>query len=835
MKQRIKWLVLAVAIILVGFFFFKETAIYKELVYSRDKALIQVNLPYTEITIGKGVELFRFDEDIWQKGGATYVSEVPQSENKNELSSENTNINIETERYFQRVWINETKADRGRDIYDCVAYVYNNTLLKWVYKFEYPTDIVDIYEQLTTLYGTTKKGTDSEFDSESDSESDTVKKIKHYMYGYTGSREKGNMNNKTSEIPYIELCHWDQEDYSITFRCANISSSNNNNYFEVIYELYPENIQRIMTTMRDSAISQPKETTFLELEAFKYGFSRGKITDTWLLLNANDGTIHEYEGYDIYDYSYAKDNLLILMDRSKTSGYTYYPEYCIVDLQGNVYIDRVIQYSREDGGKQLRLVALRLEGDSEIQEEYVLKLYKNNLWHLEKQENNTDSVVTDNTQKQVIVNGIDLTLYENSENKPLGFFADPYYKNPAHQYQNDVLYYLTMDSTFIPWFSHTSIYKGTIEMDPDLLYLIKEEADKVVIIGPDKKIVELPSSIQIQKDKTCYAEDVPLFMVKNFKGIDKSQVYNIMKPDGTLLLEREVKNIDTIISDYLYSDGGFIYVFGGESVLKIPENALWVGEGLMIFEKNHGYNVVNWNKDPVFQEYKAIKVNLDEFQNVESESQYSLDPIYSDIESPDGRMRLVQNDTGVILTTKDYTVIDMLIKSEQYIDHLIQSSWSPDNTMISFTESGEEASTFFFYDITKNENIPIKNTQGLSKTQVVQYETKDWFYTLCFVDWLNNDKVLFEVKQNDSLEMENAPYKEFGYRSDIFTYSISENKFINLTQSRDGEFYSLHEVNRQTNTVIVDLYLKKSVQDDSGFEFVFDKSIEIVLTPKSVD
>lgn len=76
-----------------------------------------------------------------------------------------------------------------------------------------------------------------------------------------------------------------------------------------------------------------------------------------------------------------------------------------------------------------------------------------------------------------------------------------------------------------------------------------------------------------------------------------------MKPDGTLILEQEAKNIETIISDSLYIANEAVYNLKGKRVFKIPKEALWVGDGIMIVERNHGYAVVNWDFEPVFQQY----------------------------------------------------------------------------------------------------------------------------------------------------------------------------------------------------------------------------------------
>lgn len=190
--------------------------------------LYRVNLPYVEIPIGQGIETMNLDENEWHRSGFSYLSKMPQS------NSQNNDINIETERYFQRVWINESKDVKNLDTYECEAYVYNNTLIKWVYRFEYPTDIVDIYEQLIDLTESQKSGKGYEVE---------IKKlIKQYKYGLNSSAKDEYGNKKESETPYIELSHWDRSNYKITFRCADLVNTNNNNYFEVIYALFQKSI-----------------------------------------------------------------------------------------------------------------------------------------------------------------------------------------------------------------------------------------------------------------------------------------------------------------------------------------------------------------------------------------------------------------------------------------------------------------------------------------------------------------------------------------------------------------------------------------------------------------
>jgi|GEM_PF-3470379 len=184
-----------------------------------------------------------------------------------------------------------------------------------------------------------------------------------------------------------------------------------------------------------------------------------------------------------------------------------------------------------------------------------------------------------------------------------------------------------------------------------------------------------------------------------------------------------------------------------------------------------------------------------------------IEPIYIDIESPDKTMRVISNDSGLVLVSHEHDILKVIITKEQQIGQGFEPVWSPHSNKICITQYGEEFSTFSIYDVKNDTSTPISMAKGLAKTEILPDSPYDWYPLTCFVGWLDNERILFDVSHQVPLDGSNPTTYERGCRKDVYVYSLKDNLFSNLTNSYDGEYYMLKEINYERNVLIIDIFV----------------------------
>ena len=185
-----------------------------------------------------------------------------------------------------------------------------------------------------------------------------------------------------------------------------------------------------------------------------------------------------------------------------------------------------------------------------------------------------------------------------------------------------------------------------------------------------------------------------------------------------------------------------------------------------------------------------------------------IEPIYMDIESPDKTMRLIANESGLVLVSYEYELLQEIINKEQQIGQGFEPVWSPDSNKICITQYSEEFATFSIYDIKNNKLIPINKAEGLVKTEDLPDSSYDWYSMTSPIGWLDNERILFDVNHKQPLDSSNPPSYERGCREDVYVYSLKDNLFTNLTNSNDGEYYMLKKIDHERHVLIIDIFVR---------------------------
>ncbi len=102
------------------------------------------------------------------------------------------------------------------------------------------------------------------------------------------------------------------------------------------------------------------------------------------------------------------------------------------------------------------------------------------------------------------------------------------------------------------------------------------------------------------------------------------------------------------------------------------------------------------------------------------------------------------------------------------------SLWSPDSKKLLFWIQHEWDAEYFIADIEKNTVTPIKTTLG-------QY------YSTTALGWADNNNIIFTAVSAAPKDGQ----EEYGgnYRWDLTAYHVNDNRYIQLSQARDGEYY----------------------------------------------
>ena len=222
-------------------------------------------------------------------------------------------------------------------------------------------------------------------------------------------------------------------------------------------------------------------------------------------------------------------------------------------------------------------------------------------------------------------------------------------------------------------------------------------------------------------------------------------------------------------------------------------------------------------------ENKTADQNGNSSQEVISKEE--INEVESDLEfiSPDKTVKVIRNNSGLALVSSENKILKYILSKEELIAHGFECRWSSDSGKICIIQYGEEFSTFSIYDIKNDKLTFIRNAKGLEKTKAIQGSSYDWYAMTFPIEWLDNDRILFDVNHQEPLDSSNPPSYERGCREDVFEYSIDNNLFTNLTNSKDGEYYQLKEINNERHVLIIDVF----VRGNENVEMVKKNEIEI--------
>jgi len=198
-------------------------------------------------------------------------------------------------------------------------------------------------------------------------------------------------------------------------------------------------------------------------------------------------------------------------------------------------------------------------------------------------------------------------------------------------------------------------------------------------------------------------------------------------------------------------------------------------------------------------------------------------PIDGGFISPDKTMRVIRNESGLVLVSYEYEVLKLIISKEQQIGQGFECIWSPNSNKICITQYGEEFSTFSIYDIKNEKFTLISNAKGLEKAKSLQDSPYDWYPMTSPRKWLDNERIIFEVRHQKPLDSRKPPSYEEGCRGDVYLYSLKDNLFTNLTNSKYEEYYQLKEINHERHVLIFDIF----VRGNENAEMVKKNEIEM--------
>ncbi len=598
--KKVKRFILILIVAVVCILAFRYTKPYYLLQYQIHQAdLIIANVDFERQSIGDNILKGQYEipQDSWLMG-------MEYSYGKN---------TIDTVVYGERMWV-----DKARYVsYSLRNTFYQGQVIKQEYTFEKPFHLINIYEQLKIIYGIPTN------------DHEILNQLKKYMFGKTHFGDA--YARKESPPSYISLYEWDMPEYTVLFRIAELYKFGNANELEVILQIKPEILEARINAIKENAVHKLDELKLMGIDPFYERFSRGKIVDHWVLLNANTGNITEYQDRDVYDYSYAKLGIVILCYKAEETPFGTFYQFASTD--GKVLVDQVTGYRRTHAGEKVQITAVELQGNTYIEKRFQLSMTEDEVELVEVQE--FEQIVTDIPESQTFneqnaflkdVPDASLKIYNNlimykNEKRPDtifydmsgnlidgivdygGLYCNLFYKNPNERIDQEFTRFVSRQGNELPRASETNNYTVQTTVDLSEAYIYMRRFEGIFIFSPNQEVYSYPSHITIDFLKMSNTLKGPLFCVED----TKSKLYNVITLKGELLMAWNADVIDRVISEEFILGQGQVKDMSGKVMVQVPPDAQWVGDHLFIFKSENGsYRVTDWNGDPVFNQYQQI-------------------------------------------------------------------------------------------------------------------------------------------------------------------------------------------------------------------------------------
>lgn len=595
--KRFIHILIAAVICIVAFRYTKPYYLLQYQIHQDD--LIIANVDFERQSIGDDIlkGQYQIPEDSWSM-------DMGYSYGKNTI---NTLV------YSKRMWV-----DKARYVsYNLRNTFYQGQVIKQEYTFEKPFHLINVYEQLKNIYGTPTN------------DHEIMDQLKKYMFGKTHSGDA--YARKESPPSYISLYEWDMPEYTVLFRLEDLYKLGNANELEVILEIKPEILEAKINAIKENAVHKLDELKLMGVDPFYEGFSRGKIVDHWVLLNANTGKITEYQDRDVYDYSYAKQGIVILCYKAEETYFGTF--YQFVSTDGKVLVDHVTGYRRTHAGEKVQITAVELQGDTYIEKKFQLymtgdKVELVGVKEFEQMVTEIPESQTFNEQNAFLKDVPDsnlkihnnLILYKDGKRPDTifydmsgnfidgivyygGLYSNLFYKNPNERIDEEFTRFVSRQGSELPRFLDANKYTVQTSVDLSESYIYMRRLEGMVIYSPDQEVYSYPYNIAIEFMKMSNTLNGPLFCVED----TNSKLYNVMTLEGELLMTWSNDVIERAITEEYILGQGQVKDMSGKVMVEVPPDAQWVGDHLFIYKsESGGYRVTDWNGDPIFNQYQQI-------------------------------------------------------------------------------------------------------------------------------------------------------------------------------------------------------------------------------------
>lgn len=231
---------------------------------------------------------------------------------------------------------------------------YENLFIQKEYLFPVLIELDDILLSLTKLYG--------EPTFQSDKNTAQQKSFFQKLTTISGAQ-------KEAATPVDELLYsFEKEGTIVEILLQDYANFQDQHILRFRYS--DETLLLLQKERYAQSISDPNHLQFSELEAFYNGYARGKIGSVWHLVREEDQSLTRFEGYHVYDASYANEGFVILQKIQDPNRFGV--RLSVSNLEGTILVDELMSYHRDPKGTQLIADILHQEGDSFYQQQYII-------------------------------------------------------------------------------------------------------------------------------------------------------------------------------------------------------------------------------------------------------------------------------------------------------------------------------------------------------------------------------------------------------------------------------------------------------------------------------